>query len=102
MDADEDEITQARYFKLIGIYWFSLTDMNNITSIKEKEIIDTFKNDKIVKLPWVTKLEPKLGKEFYIFGIKTMFTSGRNLKNLICRNRSKLLPTSFPRVYQLD
>ena len=34
--------------------------------------------------------------------MKTGFTSGRNLKNLICRNKSKLLPNSFPGVYQLN
>ena len=34
--------------------------------------------------------------------MKTIFTSGRNLKNLKCRNKSKLLPNSFPGVYQLD
>ena len=27
---------------------------------------------------------------------------GRNLKNLVCRNKSKLLLNSFPGVYQLD
>ena len=74
--------------------------MNNITSKKEKVNIETIKNDKIVKLPWVPKLGPKLRKEFKNFGIKTVFTSGRNLKNLICRNKSRLLPNSFPGVYQ--
>ena len=29
--------------------------MNNITSIKEKENIDTIKNYKALKLPWVLK-----------------------------------------------
>ena len=76
--------------------------MNNITSKKEKVNIETIKNDKIVKLPWVPKLEPKLRNEFLNFGIKTIFTSGRNLKSLICRNKSKLLPSSFPGIYQLD
>ena len=33
--------------------------------------------------------------------MKTIFTLGRNLKNLICRNKSKLLLHSFPGVYQL-
>ena len=37
--------------------------MNNITSKKEKVNIGTIKNDKIVKLPWVPKLRPKLRKE---------------------------------------
>ena len=38
-----------------------------------------------------TKLRAKLRKEF---GIKTVFISGRNLKNLIYRNKSKLLPNA--------
>ena len=38
--------------------------MNNITSKKERVNIETIKNDKIVKLPWVPKLRPKLRKEF--------------------------------------
>ena len=38
--------------------------LNKITSVKEKENIDTIKNDKIVKLPRVPKLGPKLRKEF--------------------------------------
>ena len=76
--------------------------MNNITSVKEKVNIETITNSKIVKLPWVPKLGSKLRKEFKKYGIKTIFTSGRNLKNLICRNTSKLLPNSFRGVYQLD
>ena len=76
--------------------------MNSITSNKEKVNIETIKNDKIVKLPWVPKLGSKLRKEFKQFGIKTIFTSGGNLKNLICRNKSKLLPNSFAGPYQLD
>ena len=38
--------------------------MNNITSKKEKVNIERIKNDKIVKIPWVLKLGPKLRKEF--------------------------------------
>ena len=38
--------------------------MNNITSVKEKVNIETIKNGKIVKLPWVPKLGPKFRKEF--------------------------------------
>ena len=42
--------------------------MNNITSVKEKVNIGTIKNDKIVKLPLVPKLGPKLRKEFKNLG----------------------------------
>ena len=38
--------------------------MKNITSVKGKENIETTKNDKIKKLPWVPKLGPKLKKNF--------------------------------------
>ena len=38
--------------------------MNNIISVKENENINKIKNDKIVKLPRVWKLRPKLRKEF--------------------------------------
>ena len=38
--------------------------MKNITSKKQKVNIETIKNDKIVKLPWVLKHGPKLRKEF--------------------------------------
>ena len=63
--------------------------MNNI-SAKENENIETIEN-KIVKLPEELKKS-----------IKTIFTSGCDLKNLICRNKSELFPNSFPGVYQLD
>ena len=33
---------------------------------------------------------------------KNHFNLGRNLKNLICRNKSKLLSNSFSGIYQLD
>ena len=35
---------------------------NNITTLTEKENISTIKYSKIVKLPWVSKLGPKLRK----------------------------------------
>ena len=38
--------------------------MNNITSLKERVNIEITQNDKIVKLSWVPKLQPKLRKEF--------------------------------------
>ena len=38
--------------------------MKNITSKKQKVNIEPIKNDKIVKLPWVSKHGPKLRKEF--------------------------------------
>ena len=75
--------------------------MNNITSKKEQVNIETIKKDKIVKIPWVPKLK-KVKKGILKIWHKTIFTSGYNLKNLICRNKSKLPPNSFPGIYQFD
>ena len=44
----------------------------------------------------------KVKKRILKIWLKTIFNSGRNLKNLICRNKSKLLRNSVPGVYQLD
>ena len=56
---------------------------------------------KVVKLPWIPIIGPKLRKAFKKKNIKTIFTSGSNLKSLLCRNNTKLLPNSYPGVYEL-
>ena len=56
---------------------------------------------KVVKLPWIPIIGPKLRKAFKKKNIKTIFTSGPNLKSLLCRNKTKLLPNSYPGVYEL-
>ena len=44
---------------------------------------------------------PKLRQAFKKKNIKTIFTSSPNLKSLLCRNKTKLLPNSYPGVYEL-
>ena len=56
---------------------------------------------KVVKLPWIPIFGPKLRQAFKKKNIKTIFTSGPNLKSLLCRNKTKLLPNSYPGVYEL-
>ena len=56
---------------------------------------------KVVKLPWIPIIGPKLRQAFKKKNIKTIFTSGPNLKSLLCRNKSKILPNSFPGIYEL-
>ena len=56
---------------------------------------------KVVKLPWIPIIGPKLRQAFKKKNIKTIFTSGPNLKSLLCRNKTKLLPNSYPGVYEL-
>ena len=50
--------------------------------------------NKVVKLPWIPIIGPKLRQAFKKKTIKTIFTSGPNLKLLLCRNKTKLLPSS--------
>ena len=57
---------------------------------------------KIVKLPWIPTLGPKLRNQFKLAGYKTIFTSPTNLKQILCRNKCPLLPNSYPGVYQLN
>ena len=84
----------------------SITVLEKVTKIYEQHYFQKrkskYRNNKTEKIAWARKLGPKLRKEFKKFGIKTIFTSGCNLKNLICRNKSKLVPNTFPGVYQLD
>ena len=47
-------------------------------------------------------LGPKLRKEFMKKDIKSVFTSGANLKSILCQNKSKLIPYSYPGVYTLN
>ena len=57
--------------------------------------------NKIVKLPWIPIIEPKLMQAFKKKHIKTIFTSGSSLKSLLRRNKTKLLPNSYPGVHEL-
>lgn len=59
-------------------------------------------HDNFIKMPWVPRIGPKLRKIYKKQGFKIAFSSGRNLKEILCNNKSKLLPNSFPGVYQLD
>ena len=56
---------------------------------------------KFVKLPWIPQIGPKLRSIFKTHGYKVAFTSGPNLKSILCNNKSKLLPNSYPGVYKL-
>ena len=56
---------------------------------------------KVVKFPWIPIIGTKLRQAFEKKNIKTIFTSGPNLKSLFCRNKTKLLPNSYPGVYEL-
>ena len=56
----------------------------------------------ISKLPWIPNIGPKIRKELWKTRCKVTFTSAIKLKNILCNNKSKLLPNSYPGVYKLS
>ena len=95
---------------LIGIFTengYNRNTLNNIATeylrnINKPKSNDQNNNKNTIKLPWVLILGPKLRKEFKKKKIKTVFTSGANLKSILCQNKSKLIPNSYPGVYTLN
>ena len=75
--------------------------LRNINKQKSNDQNNT-NNTKNIKLPWVPILGPSFQKEFKNRVIKTIFTSGANLESILCQNKSKLLPNSYPGVNALS
>ena len=46
--------------------------------------------------------KPKIRKEFKIVNKDITFISSKNLQSILCQNKPKLPPNSYPGVYQLD
>ena len=60
-------------------------------------------HNKVVKLPWIPGLSPKLRKSFRAAGYRTVFKSGVNLKALLTsKNKSRLPSNSQPGVYMIN
>ena len=49
-----------------------------------------------------TNYRAKIGKELRKTGCRVIFTSDAKLKNILCDNKSKLLPNIYPSVYKLS
>ena len=65
----------------------SLNKLQN-PPVNNKDTSEDISN--LVKLPWIPITGPKLRQAFKKKNIKTIFTSGPNLKSLLCRNKTKL------------
>ena len=46
------------------------------------------------------KIGPKLKKEIQKFGFKVVFQTGLNLKNVLCKNKDKLISNSHTGAYE--
>ena len=59
--------------------------------------------NKIVKLPWIPGISPKLRKSFRKAGYKAVFKSTSNLKTILTsKNKSSLPSNSHPGVYKIS
>ncbi|XP_065677402.1 uncharacterized protein LOC136092779 [Hydra vulgaris] len=87
----ENRYSQQQLLDIVKHYKLSQT--------KNRQQINT--NNTII-LSWVPKLSLILRREFRKVGIKTVFRFGRSLSNILCQNKSKLPPNSYPGVYQLE
>ena len=76
--------------------------LQNMNKPKSNDQNNTKNTKNIIKLPWVPILDPKLRREFKKKDIKTVFTSGANLKSILCQNKSKLLRNFYPAAYALN
>ena len=56
----------------------------------------------IDKLPLIPIIGPKIRNELRKTRCRVIFTSATKLKNVLCNNKSKLLPNSYPCVYELS
>ena len=79
-------------------------DRNHLYSIirENKHQAPKYENtdSNIVKLPWIPIIGPKIRKELRKTGCRVIFTSVAKLKNILCNDKSKLLPNSYPGVYE--
>ena len=66
-------------------------------------IIITTTLTKSKQLPFLRyqKSDQKLKKKIQKFGFRVAFQAGPNLKNTLCKNKYKLIPNSYPGVYEL-
>ena len=66
------------------------------------DVRTNFRQSKIITLPWVPGLSPKLRKVFRKAGYKAVLKSGTNLRTILySKNKMKLPKNSHPVVYKL-
>ena len=94
---------------LVNVFDENGYDREKLISIADKyinrfnnNVTDATSNEQqLVKLPWIPVVGPKLRAALRKYNIKTVFTSGDSLKDILCRHKSKLPPNSHPGVYSI-
>ena len=63
---------------------------------KTRTTINTTNNNNTIP-----KIGPKIKKEIQNFGFRVAFKTDPNLNSILCKNKDKLMPNSYPGVYDL-
>ena len=58
--------------------------------------------DQVICIPWIPKFGPRFRKLAKRRGIKVVFSSGKNLKDILCNHKSPLPKNSYPGVYEIQ
>ena len=61
---------------------------------------NTDKNQTITS-SWIPKIGPEIKNEIQKFGFRVAFQTSPSLKNIFCKTKDKLIPNSYPGVYEL-
>ena len=72
----------------------------NLALVTYKRYVEN--SHKRFKHRWIPLIGPKIRKKLRKTGCKVIFTSAAKLKNILCNNKSKLLPNSYPGVFELS
>ena len=91
--------------------WIRLCHRNTLQKIInnfEKKTRSTNNNNnnntdkrQTIVFPWIPKIGLKIKKEIQKFRFGLAFQTGPDLKNILCKNKDKLIPNSYPGVCDL-
>ena len=55
-----------------------------------------------ITIPWIPKIGRRIKNIIQKLPFRVAFPTGHNLKNILCKNEDKLMPNSYPGVYELQ
>lgn len=67
----------------------------------EQQEVNDENSKPVVCVPWIPKFGPRIRAMMRKRGIKTVFSSGRNLRDILCNHKSPLPKNSDPGVYKI-
>ena len=105
-----DQYLEEEIDFLVKVFAKNGHDIEELKRIAHSYSVDNVVNDtakviserkSFVRIPWIPVLGPKLRVIMRKHGVKTIFSSGPNLKDLLCDHKTKLPNNSHSGVYRL-